>query len=140
MVKGGLNKVIAALIGASGDNQVTFEAPVVYTCQMAAIIAFIKMIFGRYKLPVTEADVEDRVFDGLFDGIPFVERVEGRLILQHLECITPRTRASIVEIVQLTLKNCGCNVFEENPDMQPLLQAAKDALRRQQLQDGGVDE
>ena len=32
-------------------------------------------------------------------------------------------------LVQLTLKNCGCNVFEENPDMQPLFQAAKDALR-----------
>lgn len=140
MVARKLNRVVSALVGASAGNQVTFEAPVVYTCQLAAIMAFIKMIFGEFKLPVTEADVEDRVSGGVFDGIPFVERVGDRLILQHLECITPRIRASIVEIVRLTLKDCGCTVFRENPEMQPLFAEAKDALRRQQLQDGGVDE
>lgn len=126
----GICAVVSALVSAHPRNQLTFRLrETIKTCQLAAIKAFIKVLWPKEPKPIVHPDDDDLpelVEDGmLFDGeSPFIEFYNGFLVLQHLEHVDDKTRDLLDTLVKMTLDGCGCKMFDEYSDLRHHFDAA----------------
>lgn len=131
----GICAVVSALVSAHPGNQRNYRVQQpIKTCQLAAIKAFINILWPKQRKPVVHADdddLTDLVEDGvLFDGnSPFIEFHGKLLILQHLENVDDKTRDLLDTLVKMTLDGCGCKMFDEYSDLKHHFDEALRALK-----------
>ena len=131
----GLGDVIRKLVAASGRQQQTYTVDgKLQLCQIAAVMAYIKIIFPDYKLTLVQDDdddVDERVHCGELFGTstPFVELIgSNTLIVQNLEEIGPDVQRSLQILVGQTMQTCGCVLFKHNAELRPYFLEARQSL------------
>lgn len=118
----GLDDVVNAMVVAHPRNQETYTVDKLYKCQIVAVVAYLWVIWPECKqLPVFDNEsLSQTVKDNqaVRAGIPFVELIAPNiLILQNLQHTSKELRASLHGLVTSTLRTCGCNMFQNNPEL-----------------------